>query len=236
MTEIALWSGQSENCAYLEGREARMAFLDPSFPVDGAFFGVLLAHGFRRSGDLLYRTHCPDCMACVPVRIPVAAFSPNRSQRRAIKRLEMMRVIERPSEFDPRHFDLYRRYLRDRHADSGMADAGAEDYRSFLFNQRFDGTRLFEFWWGEVLMAVSVVDVVPDGFSAVYTFFEPGAPQWGLGTLAILFQIEEARRRGLSWLYLGFWIRESTKMNYKSRFRPLEGLSENGWCGLVIEK
>jgi arginine-tRNA-protein transferase len=236
VTEVNLWAGQSEACAYLEGRKARMAFLDPSLPVDAGFFGVLLAHGFRRSGDLLYRTHCPDCTSCVPVRIPVAAFRPNRSQRRVLSRLGTIRVIERPSEFDPRHFDLYQRYLNHRHAESGMASTGPEDYQNFLLNRRFEGTVFFEFWQAEMLLAVSVVDVVPRGFSAVYTFFEPAAPRWSLGTLAILFQIEEARRRGLTWVYLGFWIRESNKMNYKAQFRPLECLTETGWRSLDRQK
>lgn len=235
MAEVTLWLGHTETCAYLAGRQSQMAVLDPSCIVSSDFFGVLLGHGFRRSGDLIYRTHCPACKACVPVRIPVAAFSPNHSQRRAIRRLEMMRVIERPAEFDPRHYDLYRRYLRNRHAESGMASSAPDDYQNFLLNRRFEGTVFFEFWLAEVLLAVSVVDVVPDGFSAVYTFFEPQGPNWGLGTLAILFQIEEARRRGLDWVYLGFWIKECTKMNYKSLFRPLECLTEEGWRRLVDE-
>lgn len=235
MNRIPLYLGHEHECPYLEARTARMAFISPDGLLRQSDFGLLVANGFRRSGDLVYRTYCHSCSDCVPVRIPVADFQPDRSQRRIARNNAGLLVIERPANFDEAHYQLYVRYLRARHPDSNMGQAAPEEYISFLSNNRFEGTRFFEFREDNTLLAVAVVDILDHGLSAVYTFFEPEAKSRSLGTFAILWQIREAQRRGLGWVYLGFWIRKCRKMAYKSRFRPLEHRIGTEWIRVADE-
>jgi len=138
-------------------------------------------------------------------------------------------IEEVPASFNEEHYRLYLRYQSHRHPGGDMEQSSAEEFIRFLGNARFEGTVFFEFRRAGLLVAVSVVDVLDDGFSAVYTFYDPELQARGLGTFAILWQIEEVRRRGGVALYLGFWIQESKKMAYKSQFRPYEILGKNGW-------
>ena len=229
MTSIPLFLGESHPCPYLSNHEARMAILPPDFPLTGPFYGALVRSGFRRSGELVYRTYCEGCKSCIPIRIPVQRFSPNRSQRRAWKQNESLSVEAVPAVFNQEHYRLYLEYQTHRHPDGDMAKSSAEEFIRFLGNPRFDGTIFFEFRRAGLLVAVSVVDVLDDGFSAVYTFFEPAQQSRGLGVFAVLWQIEEVRRRGGRSVYLGFWIQESKKMAYKSQYRPYEVLGLDGW-------
>ena len=229
MNQVPLYLGHEHECSYLAGRNARMAFLPTDLPLNQSDFSLLVANGFRRSGDLVYRTYCEACTACVPVRISVAEFQPNRAQRRIARANVGLRIIEKPAEFDDEHYQLYLRYLQSRHPDSSMGQCTVEDYIGFLGNIRFEGTRFFEFREIDSLLAVAVVDVLDHGFSAVYTFYEPHLQSRSLGTFAILWQIEETRRRGLGWVYLGFWIKECRKMAYKSSFHPLECMVGKEW-------
>jgi len=212
-----------------------MAFISPDGLLSQSDVGLLVANGFRRSGDLIYRTYCHSCADCVPVRIPVADFEPDRSQRRIARDNANLRVIERPALYDEVHYQLYVRYLRARHPDSNMGQASPGEYFSFLGNNRFECTRFFEFREDNTPLAVAVVDILDHGLSAVYTFFEPEAKGRSLGTFAILWQIREAQRRGLGWVYLGFWIRECRKMAYKSRFSPLEHRVGTEWIRVAGE-
>jgi leucyl-tRNA---protein transferase len=232
MTRLPLYLGQEHACGYLAGWTARMACVPPDWPMTSRLFSQLVANGFRRSGDLVYRPWCDGCAACVPVRIPVETFQPNRSQRRIAKRNADVRVREKPAEFDAAHYRLYCRYLQARHPDSEMGQAGPEDYLQFLGNQRFEGTRFCEFSEAGRLLAVAVLDELDDGWAAGYTFYEPGEERRGVGTFAVLWQIAEARRRGLHYVYLGFWVAESRKMAYKAGFRPIERFTGSGWIEL----
>ncbi len=229
MSPVPLFLGQEQACSYLAGRTSRMAYVPPDLPMDQQLFSRLVACGFRRSGDLVYRPYCQSCSDCIPVRIPVSLFKPNRSQRRVLKRNAAVRVIDKPDEFEIEHYHLYSRYLRQRHPDSGMVAVTPEEFLGFLANPRWEGTRFVEFRENERLLAVAVVDLLIDGVSAVYTFYEPSWQNRGLGTLAVLWQVEEARRRGLDWVYLGFWISGCEKMAYKSGFQPLQRLTPSGW-------
>jgi len=217
-------------CGYLPGRISSSLFLDPRRKLDSAAYAHFMRIGFRRSGDFIYRPHCGTCQACVPVRIPVARFAASRGQRRIWRRNADLVARERPAAFDPDHFALYRRYIAGRHPGSSMDDPDPERYWGFLVSRQVD-TVFVEFRFRDTgeLACVAATDLLPDGLSAVYTFFDPGAPRRGFGVFAILWQIEEARRRGLPYVYLGYWIHESPKMAYKSNFQPLESLIAGQW-------
>lgn len=215
-------------CSYLPGKTAATLFIDPRFPLDRDRYGAFTRLGFRRSGDLIYRPHCPACTACVPVRIPVDRFTPTRSQRRLWKKNRGIEILPRPSVFVAEHFDLYLRYQAIRHPGGGMDDPDPQKYINFLTGRRVE-TVFYEMRESGQLLGVAVVDRLDDGLSAVYTFYEPTLTARGLGTFAILWQIQHARSIGLRWVYLGYWIGESQKMSYKTNFRPLEAYRNGQW-------
>lgn len=215
-------------CSYLPGRYARSQVAAPTHLIDTEIYGDLVQKGFRRSGLFTYRPHCDHCAACLPVRIDVNRFQPTRSQRRAWKRQTPLAVRITGLRWDDEHFALYERYQSARHPGAGMDDDMQSQYRQFLLTSRVD-TRLAEFRDAAGrLQMVSVIDVLSDGLSAVYTFFDPDAPG-SLGTWAILWQIEQCRQANLPWLYLGYWIEESRKMTYKSAFQPQQILRSGRW-------
>jgi arginine-tRNA-protein transferase len=215
-------------CSYLPGRVATSLFVDPRAPLDGASYGSYMRLGFRRSGDLVYRPHCRDCQACIPVRVPVMRFQPDRGQRRILSRNQDVRVHARAPEYDPEHFALYLRYQKMRHAGGGMDDPDPTKYTNFLLSRHVH-TVFYEMRLRARLLGVAVVDHLPDGLSAVYTFFDPGEKRRGLGSFAVLWQIERARQLHLPWLYLGYLIRECAKMSYKENFQPLESYVDGQW-------
>jgi arginine-tRNA-protein transferase len=223
---LDFYQDQPHACSYLEGRRARNIYPDPNRPINKQLYSHLIQHGFRRSGDHIYRPYCPDCEACVPVRVNVADFKPNRSQRRCLQRNRDIQLKIKPAEFNSEHFDLYCRYLAGRHRGGGMDNPSADSYINFLISSWCD-TAFIEFRLQEQLVAVAVTDFIIDGSSAFYTFFDPEMSKRSLGTFAILKQIELARNYELSWLYLGYWIEESPKMRYKSRFSAIEAYQSN---------
>ena len=218
-------------CSYLPGKTAATLFIDPRFPLDRERYGAFTRLGFRRSGDLIYRPHCPGCAACVPVRIPTSRFVAKRGQRRIWKKNEDVEVVARPPVFVREHFDLYLRYQAMRHPRGGMDDPDPQKYISFLTGRRVE-TVFYEMREAGRLLGVAVVDRLNDGLSAVYTFYEPDAVARGLGTYAILWEIEHARALALPWVYLGYWIAESRKMAYKTNFRPIEVYRNGQWTEL----
>lgn len=193
-----------------------------------AYSTLLVQHGFRRSGTFIYRPYCADCRACVPVRLPVGCFVPNRSQRRAMQRHAELAVRICSPVFSEEHFLLYQRYLHMRHPRGGMDEDSREQYQQFLLQSPVE-TFFAEFREGGSLRMVCVIDRLEDGFSSVYTFFDPDLARASLGSYAILWQIEACRQAHLPYLYLGYWIRESQKMSYKTRFRPIEGYRDGFW-------
>jgi arginyl-tRNA--protein-N-Asp/Glu arginylyltransferase len=219
-------------CSYLPGRTAATLFIDPRFPLDRDRYGAFTRLGFRRSGDLIYRPHCPNCVACVPVRIPVGRFEPNRGQRRVWSKNQDVHMVPRPGIFVREHFDLYLRYQAERHPGGGMDDPDSQKYINFLTGRRVE-TTFFEMRKEDHLLGVAVVDRLNDGLSAVYTFYDPAETARGLGTFAILWQIEHARALRLPWVYLGYWIAESRKMAYKTNFRPIEVFRNSQWVELA---
>jgi leucyl-tRNA---protein transferase len=215
-------------CGYWSGRIARDLVLDPMDPRLPGFYERALAWGFRRSGDIVYRPHCQGCRACVAVRIPVRDFVPSRSQRRCLARNADVDARVLPAERNEEHFELYRRYLGARHPAGGMDGHGVAEFDQFLVGSWSQG-RFLELRARGRLLAVAVTDLVGDALSAVYTFYDPEESARGLGTLALLRQIEWARRDDRQHLYLGYWIAGHDKMDYKRRFQPLEHFDGRQW-------
>ncbi|MCA0891857.1 arginyltransferase [Microbulbifer agarilyticus] len=215
-------------CGYLEDREATTVFVDPQTPIDSRLYSRLSELGFRRSGNYLYRPQCATCRACVPARVPVELFVPNRNQRRCWRRNKDLDVFHRQDIDTDEQYEMYARYIEARHRDGEMYPPSREQFRSFL-NNAWGSTRYLEFRARDRLVATAVTDVLNGGVSAIYTFYEPEEIKRSLGTYAILYQIEWTRRLGLPSLYLGYWIRQCAKMAYKNQFQPLEYLTDGRW-------
>ena len=226
--KLNFYASAPEACGYLADRKSISAFADPHADMDMAIYNELIQHGFRRSGDYIYRPHCPECSACIPVRIPVQAKRFSRNEQRVIRRNSDLCTIIKPNRYCDEHFDLYRRYINSRHAEGSMANPSKSDYRRFLMCDWAD-TIFFEYRLNRILIQVAVCDVTETGLSAVYTFFDPDQVKRSLGHYAILEQIREAQARHLDYLYLGYWINDCSKMNYKRRYKPLEAYLENQW-------
>jgi len=219
-------------CAYLPDRQAVMAIIDPQETLFPDQFTQLAQLGFRRSGNYVYRPQCPGCQSCIPLRVAAADFMPGRTQRRVWRGNQDIRVSDLKADFDEQHFDLFQRYVNGQHQGGGMDNPEASDYLSLLVNP--DGnTRLFEFHHGDRLQAVAITDLLEDGLSAVYTFYDPDLASRSPGVYTVLWQIEQCRKLGLDWLYLGYWISECRKMSYKDRYRPCETLTPEGWRPLA---
>lgn len=219
-------------CAYLPTRENIAVVTDPALPLSTEQYGLLIDHGFRRSGGYFYRPHCRSCRSCVSVRIPVQRFRPRRGQRRVWLRNQDLTAAVEPLRFQDEHWALYRHYQHTRHTGEDMDSGDVADYHRFILNSPVD-TRLVSFRLGERLLAVAAVDFLPQGLSAVYTFYDPQEKARALGVHAVLWQIEQARMLGLPYVYLGYWIAESPKMAYKIDYQPLEGWVAGEWLEMV---
>lgn len=228
LAQLRFYATQPHPCSYLPGEQATTLFLDPSQPSDAQTYAELSDLGFRRSGEHLYRPHCQRCSACIPARIPATSFSPNRQQRKIIKRNTDLHVHACAPSFTEERYELYARYIEQRHADGDMYPPTREQFSTFLVRP-LPYTKFYEFRHNEQLLAMAVIDHLPNGLSAVYTFYDPEHEKRSLGRFAILWQIHECARLGLNAVYLGYWIKNCRKMNYKTQYRPLELFVNQRW-------
>ncbi|MCK5797978.1 MAG: arginyltransferase [Deltaproteobacteria bacterium] len=231
---VPLKSAPPHACPYLSGREMTLD-LGIIIP-DAATFDTLLARGHRRLGQVFYRPACDDCRECLPIRIPVADFSPSKSQRRTWRKLaERYTVKVHPPTYDPGHFDLYRRHALHVATDNPPSDPESYE-RAFLLSQV--NTHLLEYRVDDELVAVSVVDEGARALSSVYVFWDPDKPEFSPGTFSALWELRWAQAIGKDAYYLGYWVRDCSHMNYKSRFRPFElyDWRDDKWCRFNISK
>lgn len=228
LAQLQFYLTQPYPCSYLPDHIARSQVATPAHLVDSTAYSELINAGFRRSGLFTYRPQCGNCHECIPVRVLVNEFKPNRTQRRVIKRNANLTVSVRKPHFDQAHFELYQRYQTVRHSGGGMDHDDRDQYTHFLVASQVD-TYLLIFHEGTKVQMVSVVDRVADGFSSVYTFFNPDEPARSLGVFNVLWQIDLAQQFHLPYLYLGYWIADSRKMAYKQQYKPLQGLIDANW-------
>jgi arginine-tRNA-protein transferase len=226
-------------CPYLEGHEERKVFTHLVGDRAGELNNLLTHGGFRRSQSIAYRPACEGCRACVSVRVLVSEFTPSRSMRRVAERNVDVIGEMRASHPTSEQYSVFRAYLDVRHRNGGMADMTVLDYAMMIEDSHVD-TRIVEYRrrgpdsgingrGTGALLAVALTDVLGDGLSMVYSFFDPDAGDRSLGTLMILDHIERAKSMGLAYVYLGYWVPGSRKMDYKGRFLPQERLMPSGW-------
>ena len=215
-------------CSYLPDETARSQVAIPGDLIDAPVYSQLVRAGFRRSGVFTYRPHCDRCRACVPVRVRIADFSANRTQRRAWRKHQDLQVQLLHLSYQEEHYQLYRIYQQSRHAGGGMDEDSREQYRNFILKSNV-ASFLAEFRSTDGrLKMVSLIDELDDGLSSVYTFFDPD-DRASYGTYNVLWQLSLCRRMHLPYLYLGYWIESSRKMTYKTNYRPIEGLFGGEW-------
>ena len=215
-------------CGYLENQYSVNIFADPNQAISTKTYSWLIDHGFRRNGKHLYRPHCPNCKACVPTRVNVSNFKPSRSQQRTMRMNHDLICKIKNKNFNDEYFELYKNYLLNRHADSPMNQTSVEDYKEFILGTWSD-TAFLEIRLEDKLICVAAFDVLPQGISAVYSFYDDQYKSRGLGTFAVLKLIEEASIRNLSYVYLGYWIKSYSKMSYKTKFKPIEDYMKKKW-------
>lgn len=231
---IRLFETVVDECPYLDGQESASILIDPEHRIDQSLFSMLSRSGFRRSGAMLYSPKCPSCNACVSVRIPSAKFKASRNQKRVWKKNADLTVRIEDVHFDEAHFQMYLKYQRHRHPESSMCDDDPKKYIGFI-DSEFSKSKFFCFYNGEQLIGISVIDQFNGGLSAVYTFFDPDYSNRSLGTYAILYMLYLARLKHIDYVYLGYWIDGSYKMDYKRKFKPMQGYIGRQWVEMKLD-
>lgn len=229
---IRLFRTAPHPCSYKEGETAATIFVDPELSIGQHLNSRLTEMGYRRSGAHLYRPDCEHCRACISCRVPVAQFRRGKRFQRIWNRNADLRVEQCSELRGDEAFLLYQDYIEKRHSDGDMYPATEEQFDAFI-RSKTEGGQYFCFYLEDRLIAVGVNDVLDSGLSAVYTFFDPQLEKRSLGNYVVLWQIEQARKQQMDYLYLGYWIKDCQKMQYKSTFRPLEMLIEGKWVLLT---
>ncbi len=238
VTEMKFGLTDARECSYLAGRKARNLFLDPAREPSEDTAMLLTRAGFRRTGDHLFKPYCPDCSACVPVRLNVREFAPRRRHRRIWSKNQDLTIKVRPPAFREDWYQLYQRYVVTRHPGSDMCPPSRAQFRSFLLS-RWSRSLFLCVYHQSCVLSIAVTDVVNDAASAVYTFYDPEQQGRSLGIYSILAQAVLAKLCGKRYLYLGYWINGHVKMHYKLDFSPSEQLMADGqWiaCGAHASK
>lgn len=230
LNDVRFFATAPHDCSYLNDRTATTLFADPDVNIRDEDYQTLTLLGFRRSGKYYYRPQCRGCNACVSVRIPVADFHWTRRFKKTVKANQDVTAQWQLPYIDDEIYDLYSRYIEGRHPNGDMHPPSREQFRTFLMIEgpatRFLCIRDTD----DKLLAVCVIDVLTrHGLSAIYTFFDPDQPKRSLGRMGILTQVLEAQRLQLPYVYLGYWIQDCVKMNYKTDYQPLEMLSGKQW-------
>jgi len=228
LSELKLYATKPHPCSYLENEMATTIFVDPDAEMNKDLFSQLSEFGFRRSGANVYRPRCESCQACIPIRIPVEEFTPSRSQKRCKKRNQDVQIHVSNAIDTDEHYQLYAKYIEQRHADGDMYPPSRQQYSDFLTSE-WDITNFIEYRIGERLIGVSVSDSLDGGLSAIYFYYDPDEDKRSLGVFNILSQIALAKEMGLPFVFLGYWIRECQKMRYKVDYHPFQVLIENRW-------
>jgi len=229
MQPIQLYRSYPASCSYIQGQQSTNLIIDPEVHLSSSQYQMLLEKGFRRSGKMTYRPDCETCSACIPARIPVAMFEPNRSQRRCLKLNDDLSMSISPACYSEEAFKLYERYVNLQHAGAGMDNPTDQSFSDFLC-QRSDFAYFIEFRDPQgKLLCVACTDLLENSLSAVYTWYDPNESKRGLGNYAILKQIEFANGEALDYLYLGYWIDSVRKMVYKLSYQPCEILIDQSW-------
>ena len=235
LEEIGFRITPEHECSYLDDHTAITLFVDPEYPIVMQQYSSLAKLGFRRSGSNIYRPHCNECCLCIPVRVPVDEFKPNRSQRRNKTLNKDLDMNVKDAVFNDEHYQLYRRYMKGRHAGGGMDNDEPDSYEN-LIKADWSSSKLLEFRLDNKLMMVAVIDIFDDSISAVYTFFDPDYPDRGLGVFGILSEIDYIKSQKLEWLYLGYWNPKTNKMSYKINYQPMEFFDGQEWQWLEKTK
>jgi arginyl-tRNA--protein-N-Asp/Glu arginylyltransferase len=216
------------SCGYINGRDAQSLVATPYKNIKSKNFSNLISQGFRRSGQYVYKPNCKDCKACLPIRVLVSSFIASRSQKRVKKYLDKLSVRILPLAFDEEHYDLYVGYQNNRHRNNSEKEDNIADYNDFLVKSNVN-SKLVEFRLNNHLKMVTVIDIVEDGISAVYTFYDCSDRKLSLGTMSIIWLLDLCKKEKFSFLYLGYWIFESQKMKYKINFKPYELMIDGVW-------
>ncbi|RVU32918.1 arginyltransferase [Neptunomonas marina] len=230
LKELHFFATPEHDCSYIEGYKAKTLFVDPQSDVSDSAYSQLSDLGFRRSGKHIYRPHCDHCQACISVRIPLTHFKPSKSHRRIINKNKDLRIEIKAPYYSDELFKLYQRYINERHHDGDMFPPSEEQFVGFLVESN-QTSEFVEFYLEDQLIAVAVVDVLQQGLSATYTFYDPSEAlnKRSLGSYAILWQLQACESRQLPYLYLGYWVQACRKMSYKVNYRPLEFLIDGRW-------
>ncbi|WP_114653140.1 arginyltransferase [Polynucleobacter necessarius] len=241
LTELQFYATAPYPCSYLPGKTARSQVATPSHLIHADLYSELVNAGFRRSGLYTYRPYCDKCNACTATRIPVKDFKPNRSQKRALKKHSGLEIRILNLGYQEEHLQLYQNYQNDRHAGSDMdqsKDESQDQYMQFLLQSRVN-SRIVEFRDGPGdsepgrLRMVSMIDILDQGISSVYTFYDTSNVSASYGSYSILWQVQQALELNLPYLYLGYYIQNSEKMSYKAKFQPIEGLINDHWQPII---
>lgn len=228
LSELRFFSTREHECGYLPKQKAKTIFVDPDATIDAELYSELSEFGFRRSGPHVYRPRCDSCQACIPIRIRTVDVILSKSQKRCLKKNQDLSCRRIQSIDTPEHYALYARYIEERHADGDMYPPTLAQYKDFL-TREWGVTEYLEYRLGNRPIAISVVDQLQNGLSAIYAFFDPDEDKRSLGVYNILHQIQRAKAIGLPYVYLGYWIKECQKMRYKVDYRPFEVYIDNQW-------